>query len=144
LKFIYKYVYWFLLFFGYLLWFIYISVRVKLDWFLKVVLGGRAPGKKKFGITTIFSNKMILLFWGRVPGKKIIFIIRFFSTLYIIILSSGQMLVAACLLLLLPPAAAAAGMNILPKKKITVSVALFRADGRYGRKTLAQRGNISG
>jgi hypothetical protein len=101
-------------------------------------------GKKKFGITTIFSNKMILLFWGRVPGKKIIFIIRFFSTLYIIILSSGQMLVAACLVLLLPPAAAAAGMNILPKKKITVSVALFRADGRYGRKTLAQRGNISG
>jgi hypothetical protein len=40
-------------------------------------------GKKKFGITTIFSNKMILLFWGRVPGKKIIFIIRlFFHPIY--------------------------------------------------------------
>ena len=54
------------------------------------------------------------------------------------------MLVAASLLLLLLPAAAAASMNILPKKKITVSVALFRANGRYGRDTLAQRGNISG
>ena len=46
------------------------------------------------------------------------------------------------LLLLLPPAAAAAGANILPKKKITVSVALFGAGGRYGRETPAERGNV--
>ena len=37
--------------------------------------------------------------------------------------------------MLLPHAAAAAGANILPKKKITVSVALFGAGGRYGRET---------
>ena len=48
------------------------------------------------------------------------------------------------LLLLLPPAAAAARANILPKQKITVSVALFGADGRYGRETPAERGNVSG
>ena len=49
------------------------------------------------------------------------------------------------LLLLLPPpppAAAAAGANILPKKEITVSVALFGAGGRYGRETPAERGNV--
>ena len=46
------------------------------------------------------------------------------------------------LLLLLPPAAAAAGANISPKKKITVSVALFGAGGRYGRETQAERGNV--
>ena len=46
------------------------------------------------------------------------------------------------LLLLLPPAAAATGANILPKKKITVSVALFGAGGRYGRETPAERGNV--
>ena len=53
-----------------------------------------------------------------------------------------------CFLLLLllllppPPATAAAGANILPKKKITVSVALFGAGGRYGRETPAERGNV--
>ena len=51
---------------------------------------------------------------------------------------------ACCLLLLLPYAAAAAGTNILPKKKITISVALFGAGGRYGRETPAERGNVSG
>ena len=124
--------------------YIYISVRVKLDWFLKVVLGGRAPGKKSLALPQSLVIKLFYCFGVVYLEKKIMFIILFFSTLYIIILSSGQMLVAACLLLLLPPAAAGAGMNILPKKKITVSVALFRADGRYGRKTPAQRGNISG
>ena len=47
-----------------------------------------------------------------------------------------------CLLLLLLPPAAAARANILPKQKITVSVALFGADGRYGRETPAERGNV--
>ena len=46
------------------------------------------------------------------------------------------------LLLPPPPAAAAAGANILPKKEITVSVALFGAGGRYGRETPAERGNV--
>ena len=40
-----------------------------------------------------------------------------------------------CFLMLLPYAATAAGANILPKKKIIVSVALFGAGGRYGRET---------
>ena len=47
-----------------------------------------------------------------------------------------------CFLLPPPPAAAAAGANISPKKKITVSVALFGAGGRYGRETPAERGNV--
>ena len=88
--------------------YIYISVRVKLDWFLKVVLGGRAPGKKKFGITTIFSNKMILLFWGRIPGKKNNVYNTFFFPPYILLFfQAGKcwLLLACCccfLLLLLP------------------------------------------
>ena len=49
------------------------SARVKSYQLLKVVSGGRAPGKS---FTTTFSNWTISLFWGRAPGKS------FFSFLY--------------------------------------------------------------
>ena len=64
--------------------------------------------------------------------------------------ASSSSCCCCCFLLLLlllllpppPPAVAAAGANILPKKKITVSVALFGAGWRYGRETPAERGNV--
>ena len=68
--------------------------------------------------------------------------------LLLLLLAAAAAAAASCcccfrlLLLLLPPAAAAAGANILPKKKITVSVALFGAGGRYGRETPAERGTV--
>ena len=150
-----------------LTWFYFIP-SVKSYQLVEVVSGGRAPGKSSFFVLRWFI-KLMLYFIILSTGQTLVaaFCLLAACLLLACCLLAACLLLACCLLaaaavaaasccccccfllllllLLLPPpppAAAAAGANILPKKKITVSVALFGAGERYGRETPAERGNI--
>ena len=76
------------------------SARVKSYQLLKVVSGGRAPGKSSsLASPQLLVIETISLFWGRAPGKSLRFFLYCvdFKNLYVIILSRGQ--IAGCCLL---------------------------------------------